>query len=163
MTNVSKLQLVTVFGFPYDESISRPYRIVWSFFPPNLLAKALNILADATSTPDDVGISWNRRAECAPDDYECVITIVSKLIEVQLPNVRNACLVLHIDIDLFVLLICRQNDIYLWLVVTFFLWFALAVYFDNIVPNVAGIRKSMFYFLKPGYWTGKGGNKVEGN
>lgn len=45
---------------------------------------------------------------------------------------------------------------------TFFLWFVLAIYLDNIIPNVSGVRKSMFYFLNPGYWTGKGGNKVKG-
>lgn len=50
----------------------------------------------------------------------------------------------------------------MWLVATFFLWFVLAIYFDNILPNVSGVRKSVFYFLKPGYWTGKAGNKVEG-
>ncbi|CAN6923811.1 unnamed protein product [Brassica oleracea] len=54
-----------------------------------------------------------------------------------------------------------QNDIYLWLLGTFFLWFVLALYFDNIVPNASRVRKSAFYFLKPGYWTGKGGNRVE--
>ncbi|CAM8980055.1 unnamed protein product [Rhodiola kirilowii] len=121
-------QLVTAFGFPYSDTFSNAYRFVWSLFPPNLLAKALQILADATSTPLDVGISWKRRAECAPNDDECIITI---------------------------------NDIYLWLVATFAVWFLLAIYFDNIIPNSSGVRKSVFYFLRPGYWTGKGGNKVE--
>ncbi|KAL9667406.1 hypothetical protein QQ045_001763 [Rhodiola kirilowii] len=54
------------------------------------------------------------------------------------------------------------NDIYLWLVATFAVWFLLAIYFDNIIPNSSGVRKSVFYFVRPGYWTGKGGNKVEG-
>ncbi|XP_058195603.1 ABC transporter A family member 2-like isoform X2 [Rhododendron vialii] len=52
------------------------------------------------------------------------------------------------------------NDIYIWLISTFLVWFFLAIYFDNIIPNSAGVRKSVFYFLNPGYWTGKGGNKV---
>lgn len=72
------LQLVTAFGFPYDNSIASGYRSLWSLFPPNLLAKALNLLAEATSTPQDVGISWSKRGECAPNDDECVITIVRK-------------------------------------------------------------------------------------
>ncbi|TQD73014.1 hypothetical protein C1H46_041449 [Malus baccata] len=54
-----------------------------------------------------------------------------------------------------------KNGIYKWLVSTFFLWFILAIYFDNIIPNVSGVRKSVFYFLNPGYWTGKGGNKLK--
>lgn len=121
-------QLVTAFGFPYSTDFSKFFQVIWSLFPPNLLAKALSLLSDATSTPGDPGISWSGRTECAPNDTECVITI---------------------------------NDIYLWLVGTFFLWFFLAIYLDNIIPNAAGVRKSAFYFLRPGYWTGKGGSKVE--
>ncbi|XP_015883555.3 ABC transporter A family member 2 [Ziziphus jujuba] len=121
-------QLVTIFGFPYAEGMAKPLQAVWSLFPPNLLAEALNLLSGATATPQDTGISWSRRGECAPNDTECVITI---------------------------------NDIYYWLLGTFILWFILAIYLDNIIPNVSGVRKSVFYFLKPGYWTGKGGNKVE--
>ncbi|KAG6632961.1 hypothetical protein I3843_12G015800 [Carya illinoinensis] len=120
-------QLVTIFGFPYSDNFSTSLRAIWSLFPPNLLAAALNLLAEATSTPQDVGISWSRRAKCAPNDTECVITI---------------------------------DDIYKWLVATFLLWFILAIYFDNIIPNASGVRKSVFYFLNPGYWTGRGGSKV---
>ncbi|KAF9671485.1 hypothetical protein SADUNF_Sadunf12G0052600 [Salix dunnii] len=53
------------------------------------------------------------------------------------------------------------NDVYTWLICLFFLWFVLAIYFDNIFPNASGVRKSPFYFLNRGYWTGKGGDKVE--
>lgn len=121
-------QLVTIFGFPYSHTFSSNLRAIWSLFPPNLLAEALNLLSGATSTPQDVGVSWSRRAECAPNDTECVITI---------------------------------DDIYKWLVATFFLWFILAIYFDNIIPNASGVRKSVFYFLNPWYWMGKGGSKVK--
>ncbi|XP_020420066.1 ABC transporter A family member 2 isoform X2 [Prunus persica] len=123
-------QIVTVTDFPYSTNFKskRTVRIVWSLFPPNLLAKALQMLAEATSTPKDIGISWSTRTKCGPnDDHDCM-TI---------------------------------NDIYLWLVATFFLWFILAIYLDNIIPNVSGVRKSVFYFLNPGYWTGKGANKLE--
>ncbi|KAF8390226.1 hypothetical protein HHK36_024751 [Tetracentron sinense] len=110
------------------ENFSNTYQVIWSLFPPNLLAKALNLLTDATATPEDSGISWHGRAECPPNETECVITI---------------------------------DGIYRWLMSTFLVWFILAIYFDNIFPNSSGVRKSLFYFLKPGYWTGKGGNKVE--
>uniref|UniRef100_A0A2N9H431 ABC transporter domain-containing protein n=1 Tax=Fagus sylvatica TaxID=28930 RepID=A0A2N9H431_FAGSY len=53
------------------------------------------------------------------------------------------------------------NDIYIWLVATFFVWFVLAIYLDNIIPNASGVRKSVLYFLNPGYWTGNGGGKVK--
>ncbi|KAK9040034.1 hypothetical protein V6N11_015214 [Hibiscus sabdariffa] len=122
-------QIVTSAGFPYSDTFSQTLQNIWSLFPPNLLAQALNILSDATSTPQDIGLSWSRRTECAPNDDDCVITI---------------------------------NDIYIWLVATFFVWFVLAIYFDNIIPNASGVRKPMFYFLRPGYWTGNGGKEEEG-
>ncbi|KAG2311511.1 hypothetical protein Bca52824_023068 [Brassica carinata] len=116
-------------GFPYSKDHSLTLRVLWSLFPPNTFSRGLKLLSDATSTPQDPGISWSKRAECAPnEDIDCVITI---------------------------------NDIYLWLIGTFLLWFVLALYFDNIVPNASGVRKSAFYFVKPGYWTGRGGNRVE--
>lgn len=121
-------QLVTTFGFPYEKNFSRTYRIIWSFFPPNLLAKALDLLGKATATSQDKGISWQRRGECTADDTDCVITI---------------------------------DNIYKWLISTFFLWILLAIYLDNIIPNSNGVRKSIFYFLKPSYWTGNGGDKEE--
>ncbi|KAL2340805.1 hypothetical protein Fmac_008745 [Flemingia macrophylla] len=53
------------------------------------------------------------------------------------------------------------DDIYKWLAATFFLWFVLAIYFDNIIPNASGVRKSILYFLNPSYWSGRGGQKVK--
>ncbi|XP_010931289.1 ABC transporter A family member 2 isoform X2 [Elaeis guineensis] len=122
-------QLVTTFGFPYTDSFSKTYRVIWSLFPPNLLAKALDLLGNATATSQDKGISWKGRGECTAHEPDCVINI---------------------------------QDIYEWLISTFFLWFVLAIYLDNIIPNSNGVRKSILYFLNPSYWTGKGGNKVEG-
>ncbi|GFP99357.1 ABC transporter a family member 2 [Phtheirospermum japonicum] len=57
--------------------------------------------------------------------------------------------------------VITMNEIYIWLISTSCLWFLLAIYFDNIFPNTYGVRKSVFYFLHPGYWTEKGGNKSE--
>uniref|UniRef100_A0A8R7RD17 ABC transporter domain-containing protein n=1 Tax=Triticum urartu TaxID=4572 RepID=A0A8R7RD17_TRIUA len=122
-------QLVTTFGFPYSNTYEAYYRTIWSFFPPNVFAQALNILGKATATPEDKGISWNQRKTCQSFETDCVITV---------------------------------DDIYIWLISTFFLWFILAIYFDNIIPNVNGVRKSVFYFLTPSYWTGKGGKMREG-
>ncbi|KAK9676736.1 hypothetical protein RND81_11G096600 [Saponaria officinalis] len=121
-------QVVTQFGFPYSDRFSKGYRIIWSFFPPNLLAKALKMLTDATATHRDPGISWSGRTKCSPNDDDCIVTM---------------------------------NDIFIWFVGSFVLWFALALYLDNIIPNPYGVRKSAFYFLYPGYWTGKGGSKVQ--
>jgi hypothetical protein len=38
----------------------------------------------------------------------------------------------------------------------------LAIYFDNVLPDVNGVRKSWFYFLSISYWTGKGTKQKEG-
>ncbi|XP_010667296.1 ABC transporter A family member 2 isoform X2 [Beta vulgaris subsp. vulgaris] len=57
--------------------------------------------------------------------------------------------------------ILTMNDIFIWLLGTSVMWFVLALYFDNIIPNPNGVRKSVFYFMYPGYWTGKGGSKAE--
>ncbi|XP_075107779.1 ABC transporter A family member 2 isoform X2 [Nicotiana tabacum] len=68
-------QLVTAFGFPYSKKYSKSYRIIWSLFPPDLLAQGLQLLADATATPEDPGVSWSGRTKCAFNDTECVITM----------------------------------------------------------------------------------------
>ncbi|RYR08554.1 hypothetical protein Ahy_B05g076286 isoform C [Arachis hypogaea] len=69
-------QLVTQAGFPYSDSISKTFRIIWSFFPPNPFAQALYILSEAVSTSEVHGIRWSKRGQCGPDDEDCVITIV---------------------------------------------------------------------------------------
>lgn len=70
------VQLVTTFGFPYSEDYKAYYRTIWSFFPPDVFAQALNILGQATATPEDKGISWNQRTTCQSFETGCVITIV---------------------------------------------------------------------------------------
>ncbi|CAD5182701.1 unnamed protein product [Musa acuminata subsp. malaccensis] len=69
-------QLVTVGTFPYSSHFSKIYRVVWSLFPPNLLAKALGLLGNATATSEGKGISWRNRGECTTFEPNCVITIV---------------------------------------------------------------------------------------
>lgn len=74
-------------------------RALWSLFPPNTFSQGLKLLADATSTPQDPGISWSKRAECGPnDDTDCVITIVRQLSK-QIPS--NNCVQLFSDHYLF--------------------------------------------------------------
>jgi ABC-type multidrug transport system ATPase subunit len=122
-------QLVTIFGFPYDKKFSTGLRAIWSLFPPNVFAAALDYLGLATSTAQDPGIQWKDRSRCSYRSEDCVLTM---------------------------------NDIYGWLLATFFLWFVLAIYFDNVFPDVNGVRKPCFYFLSPNYWLGKGVKLFEG-
>ncbi|KAH0942791.1 hypothetical protein HID58_002428 [Brassica napus] len=60
----------------------------------------------------------------------------------------------------FLQCLCAEENLHMACGYIFF-WFVLAIYFDNIIPNASGERKTIFYFLKPSYWTGKEGNKVE--
>ncbi|KAF4375887.1 hypothetical protein F8388_004977 [Cannabis sativa] len=82
---------VGVFGFPYMSKFSKLCQIIWSFFPPNLLAKALWLLSDATSSPEDVGISWSGRAMCTPNDEYCVITIIRGLVKTYPGTTKTGC------------------------------------------------------------------------
>ncbi|KAL3716500.1 hypothetical protein ACJRO7_008146 [Eucalyptus globulus] len=91
--------IVTAFGFSYSQKFGHAYRTIWSLFPSNLLAEALVLLSDATSTCEDPGITWT----------------------------------------------------------TFFVWFILAIHFDDIIPNASVVRKPMLYLLNPAHWTGKEG------
>jgi hypothetical protein len=78
------VQLVTTFGFPYSSDYEKYYQTIWSIFPPNVFAQALNILGKATATPEDKGISWNQRATCQSFETDCVITVVcTKLISLE--------------------------------------------------------------------------------
>ncbi|KAJ7195011.1 hypothetical protein O6H91_Y513100 [Diphasiastrum complanatum] len=122
-------QLVTTFGFPYSKSFSKIYRIIWSFFPPNLFAIGLNYLGDATATKQDKGISWSGRTKCSNADQDCVLTMAG---------------------------------IFHWFVATFVLWLLLAIYLDNVLPDINGVRKPWLYFLKASYWSGKSTNYSEG-
>lgn len=54
-----------------------------------------------------------------------------------------------------------QGAIYNWLFGRFFVWFILAIYFDNVLPDVNGVRKPFFYFVWPSYWTGRARNASE--
>ncbi|GMQ10522.1 hypothetical protein CsSME_00053488 [Camellia sinensis var. sinensis] len=65
-------EMLRLTGFPYKKKVAVIYRIMWSLFPPNLLSKAIELLAFATATAKSDGISWSKRSECSVPD--CVIT-----------------------------------------------------------------------------------------
>eukprot|EP00253_Pinus_taeda_P023624 PITA_23624 len=58
--------------------------------------------------------------------------------------------------------VIQMDDIFKWLTATFFLWFILAIYLDNALPDVNGVKMSWFYFLRISYWTGKASDREEG-
>eukprot|EP00271_Cylindrocystis_brebissonii_P002761 TRINITY_DN13562_c0_g1_i1.p1 TRINITY_DN13562_c0_g1~~TRINITY_DN13562_c0_g1_i1.p1 ORF type:complete len:960 (+),score=162.56 TRINITY_DN13562_c0_g1_i1:682-3561(+) len=120
-------QLIVIFGFPYDKSISKGIQAAYSLFPPNLLAIALQYLGDATATNTDKGIKWSAIGKCAEQDPDCQLTMA---------------------------------QIFSWLLALTVVYFLLALYFDNIFPDVNGVRKPCFFFLYPSFWCG--GIRVRG-
>jgi len=70
------LQIVSTLGGGILKNFDHPYRDLWLLFPPNPFAQGLSVLADAVSTPEDNGVSWNTRGKCAVNDDDCVLTIV---------------------------------------------------------------------------------------
>ncbi|GAB2289622.1 hypothetical protein Dimus_023931 [Dionaea muscipula] len=68
---------------------------------------------------------------------------------------RKKCLPTDADCEL------TFNGVYIWLTSSFFLWLSLALYIDNMLPGPNGVRKPVFYFLNPRYWTGKDRNMAQ--
>ncbi|MFS8016218.1 putative ABC transporter A, P-loop containing nucleoside triphosphate hydrolase [Helianthus anomalus] len=95
------------FAFMFSSFITKSTSSTAVGFSIYIVGFLTQLLFDATSTPQDPGISWASRGKCAPNDTDCLITL---------------------------------NDIYIWLLATFILWVALAIYFDNIFPNSSGGR-----------------------
>ena len=40
------------------------------------------MLTDETRTPQDPGMSWSGRTKCPPNDDECILTMVSRILRV---------------------------------------------------------------------------------
>ncbi|CDP14835.1 unnamed protein product [Coffea canephora] len=123
---------ILAFGIVTVAMKNSNYRILCSFFPPNPFARGFTVLEEATG--------------------EVLFHYLLFLILI-------LCILAFSDqITLFII----QAYFYLWLVSLFFFWSLVAIYFDNIHPNSAGLRKSRLYFLKPNYWTGRGDSNLTG-
>eukprot|EP01132_Coremiostelium_polycephalum_P010315 gene10315-12659_t len=44
------------------------------------------------------------------------------------------------------------NTVYGWLIFDFFLFLILALYLDNVIPNIYGTSRGPFFLFKPSYW-----------
>jgi len=53
-----------------------------------------------------------------------------------------------------------QAGVYAWLFVLALVYLLLAVYLDNVVPDADGVRKPLFFFLSPSFWTGKASHRT---
>ncbi|URD75956.1 ABC transporter [Musa troglodytarum] len=131
-------QLVTVGVFPYSSNFSK-YIMLYGLYSPNLLAKALGLLGNATATSEGKGISWHNRGECTTFEPNCVITIVCLEF---IPSRKFAINLLHV---------AHINILFM-------------VHFGNLLRQYYSkfkwCQKINILFFESSYWTGKDGNKV---
>uniref|UniRef100_A0A7N0VH21 ABC transporter domain-containing protein n=1 Tax=Kalanchoe fedtschenkoi TaxID=63787 RepID=A0A7N0VH21_KALFE len=129
-------QIVTFSAPIYTPVVNYWLRHLWSLFPPNLLARGVLLLDKAIVYPDPS----NPLKKSAGMNWG------------NLEMCENADLQCTMT----------MKGVYIWFASTIVIWFILAIYFDNVLPNSSGVRKSVFYFLDIGYWTGRSGGIMEG-
>lgn len=118
----------------FAEDVGFIYVFLFTLFPPSLMAKGLADLGAASDNELETGMTMQQLGE-----LEC------NLKPGNLEGVYTLCY-------------C-----YWWLVFDFFIWFALALYFDQVLPDAMGCRRRKpLFFLDPAAalvrrWTGKGG------
>ena len=133
-------QIVVQFGFPYtpDEVHKVPaITVIFALLPWCLLAKATMDMGSAATAPAAPrGISWaHRGAYC---------------LNIQNPDARP----LYFNPDYYQDFECvlSVEQCLTYLAIEAVVYFLLAVYLDNVLPNEQGVRRSVVYFLQPSYW-----------
>mmetsp|Transcript_22388 Transcript_22388/g.37501 ORF Transcript_22388/g.37501 Transcript_22388/m.37501 type:complete len:840 (+) Transcript_22388:121-2640(+) len=48
--------------------------------------------------------------------------------------------------------VLSMHELYLWLILDFFIYLILALYLDNVIPGEYGVSRHPLYFLSPYYW-----------
>lgn len=94
-------------------------------------------LASATNSENDPGLRWSER-----ESYCLNIQDVANQ-----PSYDPTVTYLKFDC------VFSLNYIYKIFVLLYFLYFALAVYLDNVLANENGVKRPLLYFLQPSYWS----------
>lgn len=47
------------------------------------------------------------------------------------------------------------SRVFLWYLIDFLVYFVLTIYLDNVLPDVNGVRKPIYFFVLPSYWFGE--------
>lgn len=133
--------IVIGFGFPYSTKYSTVAVAAFSLLPWSLLAKGINDLA-AASEARLGGITWESR------EAYCQTSVPSPAVQAQLNFWQQDC-------------VMPLSQIFVCLAAQCAVYMLLAVYVDNVLPDVNGARKPVFYFCYPSYWiTRKVGKSV---
>jgi hypothetical protein len=124
--------IVIGFGFPYSTKYSSVAVVAFSLLPWSLLAKGINDLA-AASEARLGGITWQSR------ETYCQTSVPSPTVQAQLNFWQQDC-------------VMSLSQIFVCLALQCAVYMLLAVYVDNVLPDVNGARKSVLYFCFPSYW-----------
>jgi len=146
-------------------------QVLFSFFPPTLFAKGVRDLGLATTSDTLPGIKWRTR-----DSY-CYCNPLFSSQETSgggappAPptfsylygghKVKSTFTCSQADYETFNLMYPSQdcdysiNWCYCWFIIDFFVFFALALYFDKVNADEFGVKQSPLFFLTSAFWTGR--------
>lgn len=124
--------VVQGFGFPYSPKYSPIAQAVFSVFPWTLLGKGIDDLAKATEGLNS-GLRWKDRI-----NY-CQVNVPSPSVQQSLSYWQANCVV-------------PLGTIYVILGAQIVIYFALALYLDNVLPDEYGSSLPLWYILQPRYW-----------
>ena len=129
------------FGFPFSANVfygnnGELYYALFLLLPWNAFSKGMRDLGRATPTPDSPGLAWSER-----DSY-C-----------RNPRRDGAPL---FDPDRYINNNCvlSLGEVYGYLACLWLGYFVLAIYFDQVIADKNGVKRSPLFFLNPNYWRG---------
>lgn len=132
------MQISVIIGLPYsakyyDFGYSIPL-VLFSLFPSNLFMKGVNDLGEATSNNESDGLSWSERTSY------CLRVEGTR--ECEREEALN---------DGYVKCNCvlPVGDLFGVFFAIYVVYFVLAIYLENVIPNGMGVKNSPVYFLDP--------------
>lgn len=130
------MQATILFGIPYSskffDSLKYSIAIIFTLFPWNPFTKGMNDLGSATTVNEIPGLSWSER-------YSYCINSAGS----------DECENARAEYDRFYDCNCVMplGDLYGYFFALYVLYFLLAIYLENVIPNGMGVKNSPLYFL----------------
>ncbi|GAB4824042.1 hypothetical protein N2152v2_011088 [Parachlorella kessleri] len=138
------IQSVVAFGYPFTpDYIGRVpvLTVIFALMPWTMLAKGSIDLGKASLDDSSDGLRWSQRTSYCKD--------ISDPTQQDAAYVQGA----YQDFDC----VFPLNTCYWVLLLEFILYFFIAVYLDNVLPDKNGVRRKVWYPFTRAYWTGYGG------
>eukprot|EP01024_Parvocaulis_polyphysoides_P015911 TRINITY_DN1703_c0_g2_i9.p1 TRINITY_DN1703_c0_g2~~TRINITY_DN1703_c0_g2_i9.p1 ORF type:complete len:796 (-),score=106.72 TRINITY_DN1703_c0_g2_i9:746-3133(-) len=134
------MQIVVSSDYPfvpeYYKSVGGIVTAIFSLLPWSLFAKGILDLGKATSTSEEPGLKWNQQYSYCKNLNE---QEREEFVTSEDTYVDQEC-------------VFSLGYIYLIFLGEWIVYFILAVYLDNVIPNENGVRRSPWFFLLPTYW-----------